>query len=397
MSTIMIAWELGAGWGHVARLRPIARQLQQRGHQVVIALRDVAATGSLFTRFGIPCLAAPFKLGWPKISIRPAVGFAHVLHNVGFADPDELGSLVGAWHALFDMIDPDVILFDHSPTALLAARGHRAARVVVGDGFCCPPANDFLPVLTPWRDVDLGKLHQDELRTLGIANQVLAAANISPLRRLSDIYHDDASRLFTTLAEMDHFGPRRSEQYFGPTAESLSDAALDWPPGKGPRALAYLRPFSQLPELLRLLDKRGVSTLLYCPGASPSCVPAGSSIRFVDQPFDLNHAARRADLAILNGSHGTTMEMLLAGVPVLQIPLHMEQQLVAHRSVRLGAGLAVSSTTAGHLETQLERLLADAAFRSTAEQFASRYRNLNSQASLGRMVDEIEQCSAIAV
>ena len=91
------------------------------------------------------------------------------------------------------------------------------------------------------------------------------------------------------------------------------------------------------------------------------------------------------------------MEMLLAGIPVLQLPLHMEQQLVAHRSVRLGAGLAASRTTAGHLKTQLERLLAHACFRSTAEQFAGRYRNLDSQASLGRMVDEIELCSATAV
>jgi hypothetical protein len=49
------------------------------------------------------------------------------------------------------------------------------------------------------------------------------------------------------------------------------------------------------------------------------------------------------------------------------------------------------------MDTQFERLLAETRFRATAEQFASRYRNLDSRASLTRMVDTIEQSSAMAV
>jgi hypothetical protein len=391
----LIAWELGAGWGHVARLRPIARTLQQHGHEVVVALRDVAATGSLFTRFGIPCIAAPFKLGWPSNSIRPAISFAHILHNVGFADADELAPLVAAWDALYDLVEPDVILFDHSPTALLASRDRSVARVVVGDGFCCPPSGDLMPILAPWRPNDGGRLRADERHTLAVANRVLVARGAAPLSRLTDIYHEAAEHVFTTFAELDHFGPR-DVRYIGPAVEAMDGAAHDWPASIGPRAIGYVRFFPELPQLLRLLATRGVSTLLYCPGANAAQLGCHPLVRIVDRPLDLRWAARDADFAILNASHGTTLEMLLMGLPILQLPLHTEQQLVAYRSSSLGAAVVANRTKPGQVATQIEQLLNDSRHRSIARSIAERYRGYDRLACLGATISRIESLCMVA-
>lgn len=389
MSTILIAWELGAGWGHVARLRPIAESLRMRGHDVVVALRDVATTGATFTRVGVPCVAAPFKLGWPVNRIRPAIGFAHILHNVGFADENELASLVTAWDALFDLIQPDVTLVDHSPTALLASRGRSSKCVVVGDGFCCPPAMEFLPVLAPWRHADVARLHRDELDTLAVANRVLDARGVLPMHRLSDLYNDVDLRILTTIAELDHFGPRTDAQYHGPGTVGMGVVA-NWPHNKGPRAIAYLRPFRGLPEFIRALDSARIATLLYCPGLDRRAVGATSYVHLVDQPIDLRHAARFADVAILNGTHASTAEMLLSGVPLLQLPLHMEQQLVAYRSSVLGASLTAELLTPTAAIRQVCQLIEDAEFRRSARGFAERYRHLDTRLTCEEIVNRIE-------
>jgi hypothetical protein len=360
-----------------------------------VALRDVASTGRLFVGMGVPCLPAPFKLGWPTNSIRPAVGFAHILHNVGFADVNELASLAAAWDALYDLVEPDVILFDHSPIALLASRGRRVTRVIYGDGFCCPPVAEYLPALAPRQSIDVERLHADETRTLATANRVLADRGAPRMQKLSDLYGEVNDQIFTTLAELDHFGPRSNTQYFGPVSSAMG-ATPRWPHGDGPRAVAYVRRFEQLPEFIRVIEARGVSTLLCCPDIDRKAVPPSKLVRVVEHPIDLGKAASHADLAILNASHATTAEMLLCGIPVLQLPTHMEQRLVADCTSRLGAGLTANRTKPTHVFAQLSRLLECDGFRNSAAQFSSRYRNLDPTEALERMIARIESSILLA-
>ena len=68
--------------------------------------------------------------------------FAHILHNVGFGSLSELNSMVTAWGNLYRHLDPDIIIFDHSPTAGLLAAGAILARQAnpLGPGFFVPPS-----------------------------------------------------------------------------------------------------------------------------------------------------------------------------------------------------------------------------------------------------------------
>src|SRR5581483_9954164 len=45
--------------------------------------------------------------------VKPPVNLAHILHNMGWHDAAQLGGLVAAWRSLFELLKPDVVVFDH--------------------------------------------------------------------------------------------------------------------------------------------------------------------------------------------------------------------------------------------------------------------------------------------
>jgi UDP:flavonoid glycosyltransferase YjiC (YdhE family) len=78
--------------------------------------------------------------------------------------------------------------------------------------------------------------------------------------------------------------------------------------------------------------------------ANPACA-SPDRVDFEDRPLDLGAAARECDFAILNAGHGATAPMLLAGKPVLELPLQLEQSLTASAVADMGAGEAVPHKT----------------------------------------------------
>ena len=95
--------------------------------------------------------------------------------------------------------------------------------------------------------------------------------------------------------------------------------------GAARRIFAYLENFPALTQLLDLLGKTGCPTIVHIDGVTAQNLP--STLRFQAGRLDLPRAAAECDLAILNGTHGSTVLTLLAGKPVMQLPLVMEQEL----------------------------------------------------------------------
>lgn len=103
-----------------------------------MSLRNLAGAASVFGRAGVSFLPAPFKSSG-RAYFRPTLNFAHILANVGWGDFAELFGLACAWRNVIRLVRPDLMVCDHSPTALLASRGLGVRRVVIGSGFLCPP------------------------------------------------------------------------------------------------------------------------------------------------------------------------------------------------------------------------------------------------------------------
>ncbi len=137
--TVLFCWELGGGLGHMMQMLPLAEDLAKAGCRVFVALRQLERATDIFGRAGVSFLQAPAWLPGTPGRFRRPVTFAGLLANVGFGSDGELFARACAWRNLMRMVRPDLIIFDHSPTALLASRGLATRRALIGSGFCCPP------------------------------------------------------------------------------------------------------------------------------------------------------------------------------------------------------------------------------------------------------------------
>jgi UDP:flavonoid glycosyltransferase YjiC (YdhE family) len=103
-------------------------------------------------------------------------------------------------------------------------------------------------------------------------------------------------------------------------------------------------------------------------------------------------ASLEADIAICNAGLGTVSAMLLAGTPLLLLPTHQEQFLLASAVVRLGAGiLMVDAAQEADLQQWIQRLLAQQSYHAAAAAFREKYRGFNQARQLEQLVARCEQ------
>ena len=242
MAHILLAWELGEGLGHLVGLKPLVEELLRRGHRLSVALKDVSRGPLIFDADVVQLLQAPTKNRRSGDEIDVAWNFAHVLHNTGFSTTADLSALIAAWRNLLQLVQPDVVLLEHSPTALIAARTLDLPRILVGTGFVCPPDVQPLPNLRFWESCDESKLALAEVSVLANVNQVLERLDASPLNHLAQLYGEVDDQLLVTFAELDHYPQRIGAVYWG-AATHMSGTAPEWAPGERKKVFAYLKPF----------------------------------------------------------------------------------------------------------------------------------------------------------
>ncbi len=109
-----------------------------------------------------------------------------------------------------------------------------------------------------------------------------------------------------------------------------------------------------------------------------------------DRPLNMNRALKEADLVITHGCT-TAEQALLAGVPVLRVPLHQEQAVHTQRCIETGAGLGVLPGETGAAREACERLLHEPGFRRAAGDFARRNRKYDPHQGLNKIIEQIRQ------
>ena len=387
MAKLLFCWELGAGRGHLVPHLPLAERLRERGHEVIFAVRHLRHAESLLGSAGFRYLQAPT---W--ITTQPASGvairsYAQMLLNVGYGDDQTLVSRSRAWLELFSLLGADILVTDHAPTALLAARAAGLPCAQLGNGFTVPPLLAPLPALVGETDEPI---LADEARALAQVNATGQLIGAEPLEHLADLF-DTGLRVVRSYAEFDHYGERDDVRYV-PVQTRAGGETPVWPGPGRPRAFAYLRPGPLLIPVLKVLARRRITTLV-ASGDLPAEVVesfAGETLTFTDRVYDLRAVAREADLLLLNANHSTTLELLAAGSPVVLLPQQLEQALFAQRVAALGAGQVVTEPRQTAVDLAIEALLQDARHREAAQAFAARHAQTDIAAGEEDLVRRIE-------
>ncbi len=390
---ILCTWELGGDLGHLTRLATLARTLLERGWEVNVVARDLSRSHALFADLPVRVLQAPVWL--PKTTMqRPIACLPDTLLLNGYLEPDALHALVNAWQHLLDLIQPDLLICDYSPTALLANHGSGRPAIVVGSGF-----GDLAPGLpvADWRPRPLsdGLVERQEQRVLDSINNVLHRLQTPALQRLPDLF-STRGFFINTLPEFDIYPQRPDTTYGLPEPPAHARPAVDWPAGDGPRIIAYLKPqYPQLPQLLEALARCNARVFVACPHGNPALFQpfVSPTFAFSTRMVELETALGQADLFVGHGNMGSVIQSLMAGTPVVALPVQLEQLLtgIKLQEQRLGR-LVEKIESVPQLQSLLEALSADTALRQRVATFAARYRPLQEQPLNTRIA---EHCAAI--
>jgi MGT family glycosyltransferase len=142
-------------------------------------------------------------------------------------------------------------------------------------------------------------------------------------------------------------------------------------------------------DALGQLPVRGLVTT--GPAVDPAMISAPRSVsvtRWVRHADVLPHCSA----VITHGGHGTVMKALIAGVPLIVVPLGRDQPDNAARVIYAGAGIRLrKNTSTAALRAAVARVIDDPRYRAAARHMAAR---LAAERDDNRAVDELERVAA---
>ena len=392
MARVLIAWELGEAYGHLVRCLRLAERLHQRGHELVLALKDVRLPISDIDMSEMAVVPAPLT-PQKRIGRMPPINYADLLRYCGFANEEDIAARLTAWQGVFSLARPDIVISDHAPTVQLGASISGIQFMAIGNGFTIPPDKDPWPSIRPWEDISDNKLLAKE-RELNLVTEA-AQSKLGCVKPVSmrDLFssHD----MLDTFAELDHYGARTNMLYSGPIFSVPHVRTVNWKSNKGTKILVYLRP--EVPgfkEIIRALSSIDAEVLCVTPGLAPNLARqlATRRLRISLSPLDLSQLLLHADLAVSYGSSGFVTQSLLAGVPLLMFPKHVEQALFALRVEEMGAGKLFNSQLEEKVITEMLReVLHNQEYRQAAKNFQESYRHFTPEHAVELNMTAIEQ------
>jgi len=383
MARVLFCWELGGDYGHLSRLLPIALELRDQGHEPLFAVRDLMGAEALLGPHGLPWYQAPLWIG-RVTQLPPAINYAELLMRFGFLHAKALTGICRAWRHLIAALKPAALVLDHAPTALLATRGLGLPRLNLGDGFCIPPALRPMSPFRWWQRENMVRLRDSEDHAWKTANSVLFELDAPPLGSLGELAACDA-QVLCTFPQLDHYPERPQADYAGPIFALGQGITQPWPPQGEVRIFAYLKAgYAELDRVLDGLSRSSARVLAHVPGAARQTLQSftSPSMQLSVEPLDMAQMSAECDLAVCHGGAGTTAAMLLAGKPVLTLPMQLEQTMTGKRLEALGAGLSVPQEAAGQFSRQLKRTISDETFKTQAAQFAATHAGYDQTATI---------------
>ena len=385
---ILLAAEFLRGGATVARVLPLAVALADRGHDVTLAVPPELSAG--LAGSGFPLVDAP-RWTVPPPSGFVAISYADLLMHGGWASTDALRGLMTGWQRVLEQTTPDLLVADFAPTAMLVARKAGIAMAAIGDGFSLPPLTAPLPNMRPWAEVAPDAPASVEGRVLAVVNARLDVRQVPELRRLRALF-EGVPCFLCTFPELDHYPDRPDGVWFGEVFAASRGPAAVWPAGSGERVYVELDPrHPALGAIVEALDRLGLPTLVQAAG-----MPARRVDAIERAAIQATTTANRAsvlsgcDIVICQG-HEVAVPALLAGKPLLMLPVFVEQMMTLHRAAMQGLAHGVEpNADAAAIDAAVRRLVDDRACRLRAVNFARTYDGYRPGIAIDAVADAID-------
>lgn len=358
MSTILLASEFGAGFGHINRLLAVAQRLDRR-HRLVFAVPSIAMYRSVIEK---ACASPEILEGvfWRPISPITATHiFADTLHGYGYGEPEHLLAASLRWMGILAQVSPDLIIADSAPTLRLVSQP-RIPTVVLGSGYGVPPAGRPLVPIRPWATAVPALSRFREGQLFAAANLVRDKLSGPSVDFLADLFQGERT-FVCTIPEFDPYAQAR----IGPLTWPFNVPHMP-PESLGQREIAVFGYFPggypHLGDILAAVKSLDLRSELYIAGADPHAISRQSSpkTRIHAKAADLAAVLPHTRILFHPGGLGTTFAGLAAGVPQLILPLVLEQRVTAGGLIKFGCGAIVNEgSPVAVIKSALEYVLAD--------------------------------------
>jgi UDP:flavonoid glycosyltransferase YjiC (YdhE family) len=385
---------------HVSRLLEIAKVLRMRGHEIAFAGHGKYLQAAAWDGF------ATHEL--PYISVERVVEAVRTQKLWILYREAELETFIAAELALYQALQPDLVLLDNRPSARTAAdiAGIKTAAVlnVHMSNYRRIPFFSYRQFAGGVPGTALADRIENAIERQVYDRLVMGGLNaIRKKYRLKRHYayeHEEGD--LSLLADIPEFNPVNALPshacYIGPLTwhnTFPAPACLDRLSPDKPTAYFTLgsEGLDELVAQLGELSQQGVQIVVATGAANlgDMNVPAGV---FLEQYINTDTLLPHCDLVCCHGGNGTLYQALSHGLPCVVVATHAEQHYGGKRIQELGLGLSLTlrrlrGEGMGKLLAAVRQVLDAPDYRRRTQAF-SQYLKRNGS-SAGRAADAIEQ------
>lgn len=345
MRKILFCWELGEDYGHLGKILALTKEFTDQPIEFYVASKDLSSCSKIDWPANVKFIQAPIWLKSNKLALK-AASYAEILLYKGYDSYRHLKILTDAWSAIFDLVSPDVILFDYSPSALIAASNLSTPKVIISNPYVTPAPGTSTINLTPSADFDETKATEIHQWVINVINSVKKDYHAHPIEAIGDLFIANETFL-SGFSETDYFSAYRSNTTYCGAALAASIGTQDpqWKSGLSRKSIAYLKhrdPRSGI--ILQILASIQARTLCFYLDSKLEDIKKFSDTSLIvsNIPFNLTDAYAEAGTIICHGGQGVVNEALSRGIPLILVPTQAEQYFIAEKITTMGAGIIIN-------------------------------------------------------
>jgi UDP:flavonoid glycosyltransferase YjiC (YdhE family) len=401
--TMMPANDLGLP----TRMVPIARALADRGHEVAV-FNPAPAPAKLIAEAGLtslPMPARPFPA--PVFDLTQVSQAWDVEHFFGavYTQEEYVRDTVAVYVDLMLDYAPDMVVDSFEPLACLAARILKLPLATVLQGNIHPASRGFV-----WWE---SKRPAGLPSAAAFMNTVASEYGLPPIDRCVDLMAGDLALIVGT-PETDPLAANANVTYIGPMVFQRGDAALPawvedlsreqslvWVYSGNPRYAPVATPIDSIVVIRAAMEALKNAPVQVALTTGYQDLPE----EFGVMPPNFHHAAyvpgllmaKRCDLMVHHGGHGSVMTGLMAGTPAVIIPTITERESNARRLAALGAGEVVIPIAGADGEKRIDavefgkkvrRVLGEPSYRQSARRIAESMRQFGGANAAAERIEE---------